>query len=549
MAEVTPLLRKIHLFVAMTDEELKRLAPQFEEVSFKAGEVVFNQGDVADAFYVIHSGKVDVIALAVLTGDKRKLATLVPGDYFGERGVAKGGARSATVQAVTDVTLFKLSRDHFHTFIGRNPRIKPHLQVALQSRNYARSANFKWLREDEVVYLVTLRHRVFLLQMLAIPSAVMLGFVLVMALMLFLKLPTPWLVAPGILALVDLAWLRWNWADFHNDWYVVTNQRVVDIDKIALIYDSRAEAPIQSVTNTALKTTEWGRQLGYGDVIVNTFSGPITFHNVPNPQATTDMVLEQVNRARGQHRGMDRDALKNSIRQAMGLPVSAPPKKAEEKREEPKRRGVLDSLLKSIDIKVREQKGDTIIYHKHVYVLFLSVGPPLAGLAAVIIVAVLRLLNLFSFPDLLIAGVVALALLLVFGVATWYQYEDWKNDVYMVTNTQIFDIARKPFGVEQRRAANLDAVQNVSFVRPSFIANLLNYGTVTLTAGPGGEMKFFDVFDPLGVQQDIYRRREVLNTNKSIAASRQRHEEIGTYMSVFYEIMEEERKKREGKAP
>ncbi|MEK9163770.1 MAG: cyclic nucleotide-binding domain-containing protein [Chloroflexota bacterium] len=546
MAEVTPLLKKIHLFIAMTDEELKRLAPQFEEVSFKAGEVVFNQGDVADAFYVIQSGKVDVIAIASLTGDRRKLATLVPGDYFGERGVVKGGARSATIQAVTDVTLFKLSRDHFHTFIGRNPRIKPHLQVALQSRNYARSANFKWLREEEVVYLVTLRHRIFLLQMLAIPSAVMSGMVLVMALMLFLKLPAPWLVAPGILALADLAWLRWNWADFHNDWYVVTNQRVVDIDKIALIYDSRAEAPIQSVVNTAIKTTEWGRQLSYGDVIVNTFSGPITFHDVPNPQATADMVLEQVNRSRGQQRGMDRDALKNSVRQAMGLPVSAPPKKAEEKKEEPKRRGALDSLLKSIDIKVREQKGDTIIYHKHVYVLLLNVGAPLAGFLAVIIIAVLRVFNVFPFPNLLITSLVALALLLILGVATWYQYEDWKNDVYMVTNTQIFDIEHKPFGAEQRRAANLDAVQIVSFVRPSFIANLLNYGTVTVNAGPGGEMKFFDVFDPLGVQQDIYRRREVLNTNKSIAAAKQRHEEIGTYMSVFYEIMEEERKKREG---
>src|SRR3990172_348560 len=105
MAEVTPLLKKIHLFIAMTDEELKRLAPQFEEVSFKAGEVVFTQGDVADAFYVIHSGKVDVIAINALTGSERKLATLVPGDYFGERGVAQGATRSATVKAVTAVTL------------------------------------------------------------------------------------------------------------------------------------------------------------------------------------------------------------------------------------------------------------------------------------------------------------------------------------------------------------------------------------------------------------------------------------------------------------
>jgi hypothetical protein len=126
-----------------------------------------------------------------------------------------------------------------------------------------------------------------------------------------------------------------------------------------------------------------------------------------------------------------------------------------------------------------------------------------------------------------------------------YEYLDWKNDIYMVTSTQVLDIERKPFGNELRKAANLDAVTNIAFVRPGFIATLLNYGMVTINAGPGGEMKFFNVFDPMGVQQDIYRRKEARDQAKAAVATRQRAEEMGQYLSVFYEIMEDERKGRE----
>ena len=49
----------------------------------------------------------------------------------------------------------------------------------------------------------------------------------------------------------------------------------------------------------------------------------------------------------------------------------------------------------------------------------------------------------------------------------------------------------------------------------------------------------------MGVQQDIYRRKEARERAKAAVATRQRAEEMGQYLSVFYEIMEDERKGRE----
>ena len=543
MADAYLLLKRMHLFVNMSEDELRRLAPQFKEVLVDEGQLVFQQNSPADAFYIIQSGQVEVSTVGALSGKVRRLGVLVEADFFGEMGLLRGGYRNASIRAATPVKLWKLDRADFNTFLARNPRIKPHLEVALMSRQYARDLNFNWLRENENIYLLTLRHRLFLLEMLWLPSVAMLAILLAAGGMLYFKLPPTWLIAPGIALLVDLGWLRWNWVDFHNDWYIVTNQRVVDIDKIALIYDSRAEAPLSTVNNTSITTTEWGRQWGYGDVVFNTFSGPITFHDIPNPQASVDLVMEQLNRTRVQARLAERETLKTSLQQSIGL--VPPPQPAPRPPQKKQRKSPLSQLRFSI--RVREEKDGAVIYHKHPYVLFLSVGGQLAGIVVTLALVVLRLAGAIAMLNPWVFAGLAILVLLILAGSVIYEYVDWTNDQYIVTANQIIDVDRKPLGTEQRRTANLEAVMNVTYVRPNFIATLLNFGTVTVATGPGGEMKFFNVFNPLDVQQDIYRRKEALSAQKAADAARQRREEYTQYFGAFYEIMEEERKKREGK--
>lgn len=542
MAEAFPLLRRCHLFIAVPDAELKDLAAHFVAEEVAEGEYVFRQAEPADAFYMIESGQVEVSAINLFTGQERKLTHLVQGDYFGEMGLVRHGPRSASVKALKPLKLWKLTREEFDEFVVGNSRVKPELEVAIRSRRFARKANFKWLLPGEIVYLVTLRHSVFLVEMLWKPVLVLLAAVTAAFGMLWYGLPWNWQVAPLALLLAGAGWFWWNWIDFHNDWFVVTNQRVVDIDKVLLFYDSRAEAPLPTVQNTTIKTDEWGRQFNYGDVIINTFSGPVTFHQVPHPQATADMILEQVNRTRVQLKLSEREQLKKTMRLAIGFDKPPDKQAGPPSASKPAAAGLM-SMLRSIDFTVREQQGDTIIYHKHPLILVAELRSQLLGIAiAIIIVSI----SPFFLPQyavwILGLGVVALVILISMVA---YGYLDWKNDIYMVTPAQIFDLEKKPFGQEQRKAANLDNITNISFVRPGLVATLLNFGTVTINSGPGGEMKFFNVYDPPSVQQDIYRRKEARERGKAEAAAKQRVDEMGQYFSVFYEIMEEERKKEQ----
>ena len=80
------------------------------EVEFAAGQKIFVQGDKGDALYLIQSGALHV---QVDSGGGRSetIAVLGPQEYFGEMALLSSAARSATVIAVKNCLLWKLSRE------------------------------------------------------------------------------------------------------------------------------------------------------------------------------------------------------------------------------------------------------------------------------------------------------------------------------------------------------------------------------------------------------------------------------------------------------
>ncbi len=74
------------------------------DVSYSAGDSVFEQGDNADLVYVIKSGNVEVMRV-LADGGEELLTTLGPDQYFGELGPFLGFPRSASVRATSDVVL------------------------------------------------------------------------------------------------------------------------------------------------------------------------------------------------------------------------------------------------------------------------------------------------------------------------------------------------------------------------------------------------------------------------------------------------------------
>lgn len=118
------------MFVAATDFLRTRGTSQ---VHFLAGENVFRQGDAGDLVYVIVTGEVDVIREEP-DGSERLLATMGPGEYFGEMALLSDAPRTATVRARTALEAIAMARADFTTLYAYFPNLRRNVEKVMKER-------------------------------------------------------------------------------------------------------------------------------------------------------------------------------------------------------------------------------------------------------------------------------------------------------------------------------------------------------------------------------------------------------------------------------
>ena len=121
-------LQRIELFTGMDRRQSEQIARLLKERPFAKGETVIMEGSGGAAFFIIDSGQATVSSKGV------ELATLGPGDYFGELALIDGGPRSATVTAATDLVCYGLTFWEFRPLVERNGTIAWKLLQALAKR-------------------------------------------------------------------------------------------------------------------------------------------------------------------------------------------------------------------------------------------------------------------------------------------------------------------------------------------------------------------------------------------------------------------------------
>ena len=132
-AETRELLGRVPLFADMSADELDRIVVVAIPRSFPKGVRVFHEGDDSDACYVVRSGDLRVTR-EHSDGRAIALATLSPGDFFGELAMLDGGARSASVETLTDAELLALPAMDMRRVISQHGEIAAKLIVALTRR-------------------------------------------------------------------------------------------------------------------------------------------------------------------------------------------------------------------------------------------------------------------------------------------------------------------------------------------------------------------------------------------------------------------------------
>jgi CRP-like cAMP-binding protein len=125
-------LSGVDLFAPLSAAEREALAGDLAFAPFIAGDIITCQGATAHWLYLVVSGEADVW---IDTPHGRKpIATLGPGQVFGEMGMMTGAPRSATVGARTDVICYRLDKEGFQSIINARPDVAQAMSVVLADR-------------------------------------------------------------------------------------------------------------------------------------------------------------------------------------------------------------------------------------------------------------------------------------------------------------------------------------------------------------------------------------------------------------------------------
>ena len=116
------------LFADLERRELQSLASSFKERTFSAGQTVATEGSGGVGFFVIDDGQ------AKVTRGGQEVATLGPGDYFGEIALIDEGARTASITAETELRCYGLTSWEFRPLVEMNAGIAWKLLQAMAKR-------------------------------------------------------------------------------------------------------------------------------------------------------------------------------------------------------------------------------------------------------------------------------------------------------------------------------------------------------------------------------------------------------------------------------
>jgi CRP-like cAMP-binding protein len=126
------LLRQVPFFAEIEPAKLKLLAFMSERVGYDPGKRLFQQGDPADAAYLIIDGEAEVIAET--PSGPVTLATLKPNEIVGEIGILCDVPRTATVRAKNRLVALRISKDPFMRMVREFPTMAISIMQELAHR-------------------------------------------------------------------------------------------------------------------------------------------------------------------------------------------------------------------------------------------------------------------------------------------------------------------------------------------------------------------------------------------------------------------------------
>lgn len=532
-SSILQLLQGVFPFSDLDQPTLDRVVPYLEKVTFPADSCVCSQQKGADALYFILVGTVEIIRED--KAGKRTLALLKAGDHFGEDALT--GFHRFETSAVTKSRsiLVRIRRENLTAVNEVSPTIERVFKLFRDSYKLQLKLNFPWHQTVETIYLITRRHRFFLwIKLIPIILVTLAVFAGLLSISFTANAGSGlWLVLAIIALIFGGLFAAWSTLEWSNDYFILTRDRVLMQRLLIGVFDSRSETPMTAILSTGMDSTFLGRILGFGAVTARAYTGDLRLSQLSDPDLILALLENRRKSLQAEQRREEQSSMKSMLQQRL-QPGTVEAGQQRSPQVESRSggnyyTGSFADLLAGF-FGLRTEKDGAIIFRTHWWILYKKTALPILFLFAVFITAWLRYLGVFeSNANLVYSSAIVFTLI---GWSWWfYQYLDWRNDIYIISGDQLVDVNRRPLGSEERRSAPVKNIQTVEYSRKGIIGLILNYGTVRIQIG-NEELTFDNVYKPSEVQIEIFNHLREYNEHVRKLDQKRMVDWISTYDGI-----------------
>ena len=131
-------IKKMRIFQYLNDNEIDKISSILSHYSYKANEIIFNEGDEGDTMYLVSRGCVSILFEIKKGKRKKRVASFGEGVFFGDMALLEEKPRSASAIADEDTELYAFTRSDYLNLLETEPKITAKIQLGLARELSAR---------------------------------------------------------------------------------------------------------------------------------------------------------------------------------------------------------------------------------------------------------------------------------------------------------------------------------------------------------------------------------------------------------------------------
>ena len=535
--ELAGTLRKVFPFNYLEKEHIDILLDNAEVVYFPAEKMVYLEGTPASFFYILYKGRLKILK------EKHhalfQLNDLSECFSFGEDALINSQKRRTSARAITDTILIKINKEILTRVGKENTGFRKNINTIITFYEKLVRKPIHLGKEETVCYIGQ-PHPVVVVLKITLALLAVFGLGILLAFLFNSGLLAYHVLLWGGSGLVVIAflWIGWHFLEWSNDLFFFTDKRIIYKQRSLFSSETKQETPISAIEFVQARRSLLGRRLDFGDLEIRTFTGSMRLPFVPEVTSVQHILTYLMERRKDLREEEEKQAFAKDIRERMTqkstvreIEFENHPYQASPKISSP------DSAFKEPDAPAAP---DDIVYRTHWTILFSKVFIPALLLMSYVLLYLFLSVNKIE----IISSTAFNTILLINSIAllSWgaYRFADWRNDVYIITEDQLIDINRRPFGTEEKRAAPIKNIQSIRYKRNGIFGLLFNFGTVYTRIGDE-EFTFDNVHRPAEVQEVLFAAKERFHQMEEDAEKLAQRKKAVDWIDSYHQIINEKR--------